>query len=435
MRNLELKTIGSDEFDAFSFTFAQGNYQQTSRMGDVRVAQGTDVSYLGVFEDGALVAATMLEVYRSALSTFAQIHDGPLCDLADAELTQFLFAEVKKVARAAGAAQLSITPELPYQVRDTNGRPLPEPGGDDWPAHVPADAPAGKSQAAFDNLLACGFAHEGFDKTYNAVPRWRYVKDLAGIADEQALLASYADHTRRNLRIVNASFVSVERIGRERLQEFHDVCELSCEKQGFENRPVEYFELLYDCLGDVAEFYIAYIDGAALLASVAQKRDAFKAKIDELLGPDGEPKSRKARRQLPDATEQYEGQLKRIERIEALVGPEGARIPAAGALFVSHPREYVYLFSGSNPACDEYCAATALQHRAMCRCLERGITRYNLYGINGVFDDPEDPGRGLLWFKQGFNGYVEEMMGSFTLPVKPLAFAVKQLAHKVLGRR
>ena len=32
------------------------------------------------------------------------------------------------------------------------------------------------------------------------------------------------------------------------------------------------------------------------------------------------------------------------------------------------------------------------------------------------------------------NGYVEEMMGSFTLPVRPVSYAVKQLAHKVLGR-
>ena len=436
MRNFELANIDRDAFDALSASHPQGNYQQTSAMGDVRVASGVEVSYVGVLEDGALVAASMLEVHRSRLSTFAEVHDGPLCDLEDAELTRFLFDGLKARARAAGAAQLAITPELPYRGRDTNGRPLPQEGSDEpWPDFVPVEAPAGKSQVAFDNLLACGFVHEGFDTAYNAVPRWRYVKDLTGITNEQELLESYAKHTRRNLRIVEASFVTVERVGRDQLKTFHDVCELSCEKQGFENRPVEYFELLYDHLGDDAEFYIAFIDCAALMASVVEKRDEFAAEIRHLRGPeDEEPRSKKARRKLADVTEKYEGQLKRIERIQAFLDADGERIPAAGALFVRHPREYVYLFSGSNPVYAEYCAATALQHHAMCRCLEEGVTRYNLYGINGVFDDPKDPGRGLLWFKQGFNGYVEEMMGSFTLTVKPVAFAIKRLAHKVLGR-
>ena len=66
------------------------------------------------------------------------------------------------------------------------------------------------------------------------------------------------------------------------------------------------------------------------------------------------------------------------------------------------------------------------------RCLERGVTRYNFYGISGVFDDPEDDGRGVLEFKQGFNGYVEELPGEFTLPVSKLRYGVSDLAHKLL---
>lgn len=60
------------------------------------------------------------------------------------------------------------------------------------------------------------------------------------------------------------------------------------------------------------------------------------------------------------------------------------------------------------------------------------MTRYNFYGISGVFDDPEDDGRGVLEFKQGFNGYVEELPGEFTLPVSKLRCGVNDLAHKLL---
>ncbi|HJI55078.1 MAG TPA: aminoacyltransferase [Bifidobacteriaceae bacterium] len=52
--------------------------------------------------------------------------------------------------------------------------------------------------------------------------------------------------------------------------------------------------------------------------------------------------------------------------------------------------------------------------------------------MSGVFDDPEDDGRGVLEFKQGFNGYVEELPGEFTLPVSKLRYGVSDLAHKLL---
>ena len=65
-------------------------------------------------------------------------------------------------------------------------------------------------------------------------------------------------------------------------------------------------------------------------------------------------------------------------------------------------------------------------------CVEKGVSRYNFYGIDGVFDDPDDEGRGVLEFKQGFNGYVEELPGEFTLPVSKLRYGVSDLAHKLL---
>ena len=434
MRELTFEDLRAEEFDSFSAAHPQGNFQQTSRMAEVRQKDGTEVSYVGVREGGTLVAATALEIHRGRLSTFAEIHDGPLCDLHDEELLSAFVAELKKRACAAGAAQLAITPELPFEVRDSSGASLGSKD-DAWPANVPAGVPTGPDQSAFDALCALGFIHSGFDHDYNAVPRWRYVKDLTPYHDAGALLDSYAKNTRRNVRIAENGFVRVERVDRNGLGVFHDICELSCEKQGFDNRPLEYFELLYDCLGDNATFYVAYIDAKENLASWEQKRDGFEADIARLEHNVAEGKSpQRSERQLKDAQSKLEASLKRIEEARTYIEEDGEKKPAAAALFVDHPRERVYLFSGSDPKYAKFYAATAIQHRAMCDCLEKGITRYNFYGINGVFDDPDDPGRGLLEFKQGFNGYVEEMMGSFTLPVKPLSYAVKQLAHKVLGR-
>lgn len=434
MRSFELKNLDAETYDAFSNTHPQGNFQQSSYMARLRECTGVSVEYLGVYEEGKLVGATQLELHKSRLSTFTEIHDGPLCDLNDAELVEFFFGELKRISREKGAAQLEITPELPYQIHASDGSALPAAGSDAaWPEGVPAGLPAEPQTTAFNNLTALGFIHAGFDTEYNAVPRWRYLKDLTDIKDEAALLATYAKNTKRNVRIAGENAVVVKQVSKEELPVFHSICEMSCEKQGFDNRPLSYFEQIYDAFGDMCEFKVAYIDAKEHLASWEAKRDGFKAEMEKLQkNLETAQKPEKIEKKLKDITGKYEASLKRIETAKEYIAEDGELIPAAAALFVWHPRECVYLFSGSNPKYAKFYAATAIQHTMMCECLERGCARYNFYGINGVFDDPHDAGRGLLEFKQGFNGYVEEMMGSFTLPVKTGVYKAKQLAHKLL---
>ena len=115
-RTFTCSDITPDEMDAFSATHPQGNFQQASGMGRVRQANGVAVSYLGFYENGELVAATQFEVHGHGLGTFAEVHDGPLADFHDRELTSYVFSQLRARAKAAGAAQLVVTPEKPARV-------------------------------------------------------------------------------------------------------------------------------------------------------------------------------------------------------------------------------------------------------------------------------------------------------------------------------
>ncbi len=402
-------------------------------MGALRIKEGIPVDYLGVTEDERVVAAAQLELHKTKLSTYTVIHDGPLCDLHDSELTSYLFDALKHRSKELGAAQIELTPETPYAIRTSDGELLTE--DESCPLGVPEGSPAGTDDISYNMLLKLGCLHEGFYKGYSAVPRWRYVKDLTNIDDESALVSSYAKNTKRNVRISRTSGVSVERIGRDSLPLFREICEMSGEKQGFENPSLEYFEMMYDALGDMCEFNIAYIDAKTYLEEWENKRDGFAADVERLtesLATAHSPE--KVQKKLNDVQKKHDAAVKRVETAHSYIDEDGEKIPAAAALFIWHPRECVYLFSGSNQKYAKFYAATAIQHHVMLECLDRGCDRYNFYGINGVFGDPKDPGRGLLEFKQGFGGYVEELMGSFTLPVKPLTYKAKLLARKILGR-
>ena len=57
---------------------------------------------------------------------------------------------------------------------------------------------------------------------------------------------------------------------------------------------------------------------------------------------------------------------------------------------------------------------------------EHKINRYNFYGITGKFGlDAED--YGVQQFKKGFNTHIEELIGDFIIPVRPLLYKIYNL--------
>lgn len=420
MRAFSLVTLSPEAFDDFSAHHADGNFQQTSAAGRLRAGQGIEVEYLGVQENGTIVAGALFETHRSRLSTFSVVHDGPLCDYRDRELTEYFMTQLKQHAKAKGSAQMEIVPEMPYCLHDSRG------------SELPADQGGAPVDDAVETLKNLGFMHDGFTIGYTAVPRWRYLKDLTGITDEKSLLKSYDKRTQWSVKRAASMGVHVRELGEDELQVFADIEQATAERRNFEYRGEAYFRKFKQAYGSKAHFMVAQIHIGEYIADMESKRDALRKKVDVLQAKYDEHPTTKTERQLGEESRNLAAAEKRLTEA-AEYAKDGDVLPAAASLFVEHARETVYLFSGSVEKYKPFYASALIQHDAMLHlCVERGVTRYNFYGINGVFDDPEDEGRGVLEFKQGFNGYVEELMGSFVLPVRPLTFKLKTALRKLL---
>lgn len=432
-RKFSCKEISYQELDLFNASQPQGNFQQSAAMACVRKQNHTNVILLGFFENANMIGACILEIHGSGIGCFAEIHDGPLLDYHDKGVVDFAFSELRKRAKVKGAVQLVITPEIVWQARNFYGETLTSKIAvkDGIPDEISSD----KDELALNNLLDCGFIHEGFTTGYAAVPRWRFIKDLTGINDSNDLLNSFPTSTKRNnIRIAQDSGIVVRRISRDKLNEFHQLCEMSSEKQGFDNRDLSFYELLYDNFGESAEFDIAYIDTAKQITTWQSKAEKFESevkKFEEQLASANNKK--RVEKRIVDSKEKLAGALRRVEKAKSYA-ELGSFIPVACAMFVWHERECVYLYSGSNPEYNNLYGSNAIQFYAMNECIKRDCRRYNFYGINGIFDDKNDPGRGVLEFKQGFGGYVEEMLGYFEVPLRPAIYRIKKFVHKVLGR-
>ena len=85
-------------------------------------------------------------------------------------------------------------------------------------------------------------------------------------------------------------------------------------------------------------------------------------------------------------------------------------------MFMLYGDEIVYLFSGSYEDVMSFCGQYRLQWEIIKYAADNGYKRYNFYGINDVFN-PKGKDYGVYLFKKGFNGYVEELLGSYTLDI------------------
>ncbi|OZG60959.1 peptidoglycan branched peptide synthesis protein [Bifidobacterium lemurum] len=410
--------ITLDELDELSSRHPQGGFQQTSNMA--RLSSGVAESYeaLGVRDgSGALVAGCLVAYTASRFGLEGSVWMGPLCDPHDIGALRAITEELRRSAARHGAIAVTCWPDVPIQPRDSFGQAVGE-----------------LDQEAMDAYAGLGWRHAGFTRGYGSVVnRWVYVKNLEGLENPDQLLASYSKNTRRNVKIAANSGVEVRGMSREELGTFHEICGMSSEKQHFRNRELAYFQRVFDTFGDRAEFMVGEIHYDRYLASWQEKLAAFTAEAERLESQLPEAKYPDAVRKKLDTARRNElAASKRVQDAQEVISREGAVVPAAVGLFVWHERELVYLSSGSDPRFMKFYAPTAIQHEMMSRCLERGLKRYNFYGISGVFDDPDDPGRGVLEFKQGFNGNVEELIGEFTLPVDKLRFGVKEFASKLL---
>lgn len=86
-------------------------------------------------------------------------------------------------------------------------------------------------------------------------------------------------------------------------------------------------------------------------------------------------------------------------------------IPVAASMFINDGHETVYLYSGSVRKYQKYGGAHLIQWEMIQRAIKSGCEIYNFYGAK-----PEK-GNGVYAFKQGFRGHVQELLGTFVLPV------------------
>ena len=100
-------------------------------------------------------------------------------------------------------------------------------------------------------------------------------------------------------------------------------------------------------------------------------------------------------------------------------------------MFMLIQPEIIYLSSGNYEEYLKYNSQYLIQWELIKYGIQNGFKKHNFYGIPAnINEHPKD--YGIYEFKRGFNGYVEELIGEYELPISNV-YHIMKLIHKIRG--
>ena len=369
---MTFEEIGEEEFRHYADTSPYRSFMQTPEIAKYRESNGWTVYYLAAKHGQEIKAATMLVAKPTFLgkSTFIA-PGGPLLDLEDQPLTDFFFRSLKKYIKSHNGYHLHISPYYEITERDRHGDPIK--GGFNH-------------QKAISNLKNLGF----IELKNASQPKYMYALTIDGKTPEE-LMKDFKSNTRGHIRKAEKMNVKIRELKKDELAIFKQITESTSKRREFTDRPLEYYEQMYDLFVPRKEamFLVAEVENAPSKTTGQQKKSA---------------------------------------------STPPSRLPLSVAMFMLYGSEIVYLFSGSDEKyMRDYNAQYELQWYMIKYAATHGFKRYNFYGIHGLPDDSRPDG--VYEFKKGFGGQVLEYVGTYELSISPFFYNLHHILSGLKQQR
>lgn len=365
--------------------------------------------YVGVKEKKKIIAATMLLAHKRHFNKYEFYSPrGYLLDFNNKELVNFFTEELKKYIKDKKGYVLRIDPYVIYKERDIDGN-IVEDGIN--------------NEKVVENLLNLGFIKIPVETKEQV--GWMFSLGLEGKTEEQ-ILKEMKPNTRNQIRKTEKFGISVNEIGYDELDRFQNIMEETSKRKGFTNRKLEYYQEMYKLFHDKNEvkFFITELNLKKYIEGLEEERIEKENKINSLTDAKYNDGAKK------NLTNEIASIDKRIAESKEIIEKNGSDIiTLSGSMFMLIKPEVIYLSSGNYEEYMKFNSQYLIQWELIKYGIENGFKKHNFYGIpEDINTHPKD--YGIYEFKRGFNGYVEELIGEFALPIT-WHYKLFDLIHKI----
>lgn len=403
--------LTQDEYASFIKQHSS-QYTQTLEHFNYRNAHQQPVVLLGVKDDNEQVITAGLFTMAPIMKFFnyAYSHRGPIMDYHNIELVEYYFKSLTRYFRRQKTIFVLVDPYVVENIRNHHGDILSSKDNSVW----------------MSRLKKLGYHHQGFTTGYSqfSQARWLSILALKG-RNEEAILEAMDYTTARSIRKSIEMGVKVRDLSEDEFDIFYDLYRMAEKKHHFSlfsRADLKKFLSTYGCM---THLKVAYLNLDEHLEHLARDWQEAETKRQELQKAVDTAPSKKKRNILKEQEIIVNSINKRKAEAKALYEEYGKTLYLASAIFVQTDDELTYMYSGSNPKFNRYMGNYALQWNMIRYALDQKICRYNFFGITGDFT-PQAEDYGVLDFKKGFGGHIEELIGDFIKPVYPLLYKIYQ---------
>ncbi|TDM04623.1 aminoacyltransferase [Macrococcus carouselicus] len=371
------------------------------------------VYLLGVKENGRVIASCLLTSARAfKMFNYFYSHRGPVMDYDNRALVDFFFTELSRYLRKRKGLFVLVDPHIIVNYRNHEGEVIQ----------------SNNLEPLIAQMDRLGYHHKGFTVGYSmsSQARWLSVLHIDGKTEDQ-LLKEMEYKTRRNIKKTEEMGVKVRDLSIEETDKFFRLFQMAEDKHGFTFRDYDYFVRMQKTYGDQCRLVLSYID---LNDYIGRLEEEHRVKAAELQASRDKLAENPDYRKLKNKTQELEKAVssvqKKIDDAKQLKETDGEILELASALYIHNEHELYYLSSGSNPKYNQFMGPYNMMWEMIKYAKSLNLKTYNFYGVSGVFtEDAED--YGVLKFKKGFNAVVEEYVGDFEKPLRPLFYRLYKM--------
>ena len=394
--------LTEQEFRKFSLSEPGGSFAQSVEFAKLKNKLSWQTEFLGVKEGNEIKLAGLVAWKFHVKVPSGDFYMGPIFDPEDTGFLVFFARELKKYAKQKDVAFVKLSPNLTYQKLTQTGSRLEEKN---------------------ENLIA-SLKKAGFRSGYHTIPQFVFKKNIVEFESEDQMFKSFKTKARTNIRNASEKFhIKARTLSKSELPMFKQIMEMTADRQGFNDKTLEYYENFYDIFTKSKDYTAEFVVSEFVVSDLQRSCDEKKNELQKLM-------TKSTASAQKECQNQIEGIERRERMLKELSEDPDQKIPISVGLYVKSKREVVYLFGGNDPRYLGFGGTYAHSWVKMKEALNCKIPFFNFYGVSGIFDK-NDKSYGVLEYKQSFNGYVEELVGGFYLPVRPLKFWLGRVISKI----
>ena len=406
---MEFTELTEDEYRKYWENHPQKTFLSSPKIALLRKKSNWNVDYVGIKDNNKVVAATMLLSHKRHFNRYEfYALRGFLIDYNNLTLLDKFMSGLKIFLKKKKAYILRIDPYIIYKQRDIDGNVVD--GGID-------------NTKVKHKLLSLGYKQVPI-KDMEQVG-WMFCLDLDNKSEDE-IFKEMKPNTRNTIRKTEKIGINIRELSYDELDEFQKIMIETGDRKGFSIRDLSYFQEMYKLFHKDGEikYFITELNLKDYIKSLVEEKKDKLQKLDEL-----------------SDNKYYEGQKKNLnneiasidkrvtEAEEIMSKTKKDIIILSGSMFMLIKPEIIYLSSGNYEEYMRYKSQYLIQWEMIKYGIKHGFKRHNFYGIPAnINSHPKD--YGIYEFKKGFNGYVEELIGEYELPLSFHYYLLK-LIHKI----